>query len=139
MANTRFQIEKLVFTIDADIQLLKSKLGTYGLSQDGIRNVAETLKDISQAVEKLSMRPVSEADAVILRLEGLRDIIRAFGQLQEKAKTMAAEVSKAAYRNAEDAVWFVQLRELETMANDPKTETPFSAWAPTTGSRKNVN
>ena len=139
MANPRFEIEKLTFTIDADIKALKSKLGQFHLSKDGLLNVTSVLKDIETAVQALSMRPLSEAEAVIERLTKIRAVIRAFPELREQAQKMASEVSQAAYKASEDAIWFVTLGELSSLFNTPKAETPFSAWSQSTGTRKYSN
>jgi len=139
MANPRFEIEKLVFTIDADIKALKNKIGQYGLSTDGLLNVATTLKDVEAAVRELSMRPLTEAGAVIERLTKIRSMVRAFDELSKQAKKMASEVSMAAYKSAEDAIWFVTLVELSSLVKNPKPETQFSAWSQSAGASKRPN
>lgn len=51
----------------------------------------------------------------------------------------ASLVSQQAYRVAEDAIWFVQLRALATLNTTPNHETPFSNRAASRPTRELLN
>jgi hypothetical protein len=130
----QWKIEALVGTVYEDIKTLRRKLaaGDYRLSKDGLLNVSMSLKDVVDFVQKLSMRPDAEGEAVMARLIIIRDHIRGFGDFQAEARKLASDTSKAAHQEAEDAMWFVRF------ASPPSAEsgTQFSSWAAPTQPRQ---